>query len=171
MLDFTPLEYVTKIQQLKYKTAVFPILLVIISFGLNFFFALDLVKYLTLIGLVWYIIILMIFRIKRNYPPLSDSEIIVAPIYGKISKIEGNVITITKSYFQPADLRYSGVNTTTDFDSTRVRYFEADPQLTGRLIGVVPAKTKCTCEIPIDWGINVNVGEKVVAGGTILAMI
>ena len=97
MLEYTPVEYLTKIQKLKYKAAIFPILLVIISFGLNMIFELDQVKYLSIIGLIWYILIIIQFRVRRNYPPESETDIILSPIYGKITKIEDNSITIIKA--------------------------------------------------------------------------
>jgi hypothetical protein len=169
MLEYTPVEYLTKIQKLKYKAAIFPILLVIISFGLNMIFELDQVKYLSIIGLIWYILIIIQFRVRRNYPPESETDIILSPIYGKITKIEDNSITIIKGFFQAADIRYSGQNIEVKINSQKTTYFEQQPTLLGKLIGIVSSSAICICEIPEDWKIEINTDDKVIAGETILA--
>ena len=170
MSNYTPVEYLTKIQKLKYRAAIFPILLVIISFGLNMIFELDQAKYLSIIGLIWYIFIIIQFRVRRNYPPESETEIILSPIYGKVTKIEDNSIAIKKGFFQAADIRYSGQNIEVKIDSPKVIYFEKQPTLTGKLIGVVSSSATCVCEIPKGWNIEINLGDKVVAGETILGV-
>ncbi len=170
MSNYTPSEYLTKIQKLKYKAAIFPILLVIISFGLNILFELDQVKYLSIIGLIWYIFIIIKFRIRNNYPPESETEIILSPIYGRIVKIEGNSITIKKGIFQSADIRYAGQNIKVKIGSKKVNYFEERPTLVGKLIGMISSPAICICEVPEEWKIEINIGDKVVAGETILAI-
>ena len=170
MSEYTPVEYLTKIQKLKYKAAIFPILLVIISFGLNMIFELDQAKYLSIIGLIWYIFIIIRFRIRRNYPPENENEIILSPIYGKVIKIENNLITIKKRFLQPADIRYSGKNIIVKITSKYAIYFEDQSSLPGRLIGIISFSAICICEITTDYKIELNVGNKVVAGETILAV-
>ena len=170
MSDYTPIGYLAKIQKLKYKAAIFPILLVFISFGLNMIFELDQAKYLSIIGLIWYILIIIQFRVRRNYPPESENEIVLSPIYGRVTKIEDNSITIKKGFFQAADIRYSGQNVEVKIDSKKVTYFEEQPTLTGKLIGVVSFSAICICEVSKDWKAEVNIGGKVVAGETILAV-
>ena len=170
MSEYTPVEYLSKIQKLKYKAAIFPILLVIISFGFNMIFELDQAKYLSIIGLIWYIFIIIRFRVRRNYPPESVTEIILSPIYGKVTKIENNSITIKKGVFQSADIRYPGQNIEVKIDSGKVTYFEEQPALTGKLIGVLPSPVICICEIPDDWEIEINIDDKVIAGETIMAI-
>ena len=170
MSNYTPVEYLTKIQKLKYKAAIFPILLVVISFVLNILFELDQAKYLSIIGLIWYIFIIIQFRVRRNYPPESETEIVLSPIYGRVTKIENNSITIKKGVFQAADIRYPGQNIEVKIDSRKVTYFEEQPTLTGKLIGVVSSSAMCICEILDDWKIEINIGNKVVAGETILAV-
>ncbi len=169
MSDYTPIEYLTKLQKLKYRAAIFPIILVFVSFGINIIFEIDQAKYLSIIGLLWYIIIIMKFRVRRNYPPESKSEIILSPIYGKIIKIDDNLITINKGVFQPADLRYSGQNIEVEIKSKQVIFFEDQPTLIGKLIGVISSSAFCICAIPNEWKIEINIGDKVVAGETILA--
>ena len=170
MSKYTPIEYLTKIQKLKYKAAIFPILIVFISFGLNIIFKIDQAKYLSIIGLIWYIFIIIQFRVRRNYPPESVTGIVLSPIYGKVTKIEDNSIIIKKNFFQAADIRYSGQNIEMKIKSTKVIYFEEQPTLTGKLIGVVLSSAICICKIPDDLKIEVDLDEQVVSGETILAL-
>ena len=170
MSNYTPIEYLARIQKLKFKAAIFPILLVILSFGLNILFELEQVKYLSIIGLIWYIFIIIQFRVKRNYPLESETEIVLSPIYGKVTKIENRFITIKKGLFQFADIRYTGQNIEVRIKSKRVSYFEDQPTLAGKLFGVVSSSAICICKIPKDWKIEINTGNKVVAGETILAV-
>ena len=170
MSEYTPVEYLTKIQKLKYKAAIFPILLVIISFGLNMIFELDQAKYLSIIGLIWYILIIMQFRVRRNVPPESELKIILSPIYGKVTKIDDNCITIKKGFFQPADIRYAGQNFDVIIQSKQAIFFEEQPSLAGKLIGVISSSAICICKIPEEWKVEINIGDNVVAGETILAV-
>lgn len=170
MIEYTPVEYLTKIQKLKYKAAIYPILLVIISFGFNMIFEFDQAKYLSVIGLIWYILIIIQFRVRRNYPPESETNIVLSPIYGKVVKIEENSITIKKGFFQSADFRYSGQNIEVKIISKQVNYFDEQAILIGKLIGIIPSSAICICEIPNDWKIEINTGDKVVAGESILAV-
>ena len=170
MSEYTPVEYLTNIQKLKYKAAIYPILLVIISFGFNMIFELDQAKYLSIIGLIWYIFIIIKFRVRRNFPPESEIEIILSPIYGKITKIEDNFITIKKGIFNSADIRFAGQNIKVKIISKQVNYFEERPTIAGRLIGIISSSAICICEIPEDWKIEINSGDKVVAGESILAV-
>jgi len=170
MSEYTPIEYLTKIQKLKYKAALFPILLVFISFGFNMIFKIDQAKYLSIIGLIWYIFIIIQFRVRRNYPPENEKEIVLSPIYGKVTKIEDNSITIKKGYFQSADIRYAGQNIEVNINSKKAIYFEEQYTLTGKLIGVITSSAICICKIPDDLKIEIDIGNKVVAGETILAV-
>jgi len=102
MSDYTPLGYLTKNQKLKYKAAFYPILLVVLSFVFNLILELDHLKYFAIIGLIWHIITISRFKVSRNIPPESETEILLSPIYGKITKISKNSITIKKGIFQAA---------------------------------------------------------------------
>ncbi|MDA3812966.1 MAG: hypothetical protein PF570_01810, partial [Candidatus Cloacimonetes bacterium] len=93
-----------------------------------------------------------------------------SPIYGKVTKIEDSFITIKKGFFQSADIRYTGQNIEVRIKSKRVSYFEEQPSLAGKLIGIVSSTAICICKIPKDWKIDIISGVKVVAGETILAV-
>jgi len=169
MSGLTPASYLSKVQKLKYKVAIFPILLVFISFIINMTFGIDQVKYLSVIGLVWYIIIIMKFRVKKAYPHKKENKILLSPIHGKIIKIEENSISIKRGIFDPADLRYSGQEMEVDLSSNNIKYFEEEPEVPGKLIGIILSSGICKCSVPNDWEIVVRSGEKVSAGETILA--
>ncbi len=170
MSNYTPVEYLTKIQKLKYKAAFFPILLVVLSFVINLIFKLDHLKYFAIIGLIWYIFTIIRFRVRKNYPPESETEILLSPIYGKITKISKNSVTIKKGLYQAVDIRYTGQGNEVKIISKNVNYFENEPTLAGKLIGIVSASAVCVCEISEDWKIEVSLGDKVVSGETILAV-
>ena len=57
-----------------------------------------------------------------------------------------------------------------NIDSKHVKYFEDQPDLAGKLIGIIFSSANGFCRIPDDWKIEINIGEKVTAGETILAV-
>ena len=168
--DYNPIEYLTRIQGLKYKAATVPILIVTISFSINLIFKIDLVKYFSLLGLLLFIFILMKYRIKRTVPSESEGEIVLAPIHGKIIKVENNEITIEKSVFAPADIRCmtNEKNINMQITNTSINWFEKEAILPGKLIGIVPHSAECICELPNDYRIEVQVNQKVEAGETVI---
>ena len=169
--DYNPIEYLTRIQSLKYKAATVPILIVIISFSVNLIFKIDLVKYFSLLGLLLFLFILMKYRIKRTVPSESEEEIVLAPIHGRIIKIEDNKILIKKSFLDPADIRCvtNNKNVKITITNSSITWFEKEAILPGKLIGIVPHSAECICELPNDYKIEVQVNQKIEAGETIIA--
>jgi hypothetical protein len=169
--DYNPIEYLTRIQSLKYKAATVPILIVIISFSVNLIFKIDLVKYFSLLGLLLFLFILMKYRIKRTVPSKSEEEIVLAPIHGRIIKIEDNKILIKKSFLDPADIRCvtNNKNVKITITNSSITWFEKEAILPGKLIGIVPHSAECICELPNDYKIEVRVNQKIEAGETIIA--
>ncbi len=169
--DYNPIEYLTRIQSLKYKAATVPILIVIISFSVNLIFKIDLVKYFSLLGLLLFLFILMKYRIKRTVPSESEEEIVLAPIHGRIIKIEDNKILIKKSFLDPADIRCvtNNKNVKITITNSSITWFEKNANLLGKLIGIVPHSAECICELPNDYKIEVQVNQKIEAGETIIA--
>ncbi|MCK4653204.1 MAG: hypothetical protein KAU01_02040 [Candidatus Cloacimonetes bacterium] len=169
--DYNPIEYLTRIQSLKYKAATVPILIVIISFSVNLIFKIDLVKYFSLLGLLLFLFILMKYRIKRTVPSESEEEIVLAPIHGRIIKIEDNKILIKKSFLDPADIRCvtNNKNVKITITNSSITWFEKNTNLLGKLIGIVPHSAECICELPNDYKIEVQVNQKIEAGETIIA--
>ncbi len=169
--DYNPIEYLTRIQSLKYKAATVPILIVIISFSVNLIFKIDLVKYFSLFGLLLFLFILMKYRIKRTVPSESEEEIVLAPIHGRIIKVENNKFTIKKSLLDPADIRCIAIrkDIKIKIKSSGLTWFEKEATLPGKLIGIVPHSAECICELPNDYKIEVQLGQKIEAGETIIA--
>jgi len=169
--DYNPIEYLTRIQSLKYKAATVPILIVIISFSVNLIFKIDLVKYFSLLGLLLFLFILMKYRIKRTVPSESEEEIVLAPIHGRIIKIEDNKILIKKSFLDPADIRCvtDNKNVKITITNSRITWFEKEATLPGKLIGIVPHSAECICELPNDYKVEIQLGQKIEAGETIIA--
>ena len=170
LIDYNPIEYLTKIQNLKYRTAMLPIIIVVVSFGINMIFKVDIVKYCALLGLIFYIFVMMCYRIKKQAPPEIPDTAILSPIHGKIFQIDANRIKIKKHILEAADLRCSSKeNIEIEFSKSRLFRFEDDCNMPGKLIGIIPHSVICTITIPENYKIEVSPGEKVEAGETILA--
>ena len=168
--DYNPIEYLTRIQSLKYKAATVPILIVIISFSVNIILKIDLVKYFSLLGLLLFLFILMKYRIKRTVPSESEEEIVLAPIHGRIIKIEDNKILIKKSFLDPADIRCvtNNKNVKITITNSSITWFEKNANLPGKLIGVIPHSTEFICELPNNYKVEIKLGQKVEAGETVI---
>jgi len=170
LTDYNPIEYLTKIQNLKYKAATLPIIIVVVSFGINMIFKVDIVKYCALLGLVLYVFVLMRYRIKKQVPPENSEIAILSPLHGKILQIDANLIKIKKHFLEAADFRcFSNENIEIEFSKSRLFRFEDDCNVPGKLIGIIPHSVICIITIPEKYKIEVNPGEKVEAGETILA--
>lgn len=168
-MNYNPPENLRKIQKIKYKAALIPILLVIISFVINIVFQVIFVKYIALLGLLFYIITLLRYRVKNAHPPEELDHIILSPIHGKVIKIGDNSILIKKGVFSAADIRSS--QSKFKINNKNIIWFERDAKLDGKLIGFVAESTLCNCEIPDDYRIVTKKKDKVEAGNTILAKL
>jgi hypothetical protein len=170
LTDYNPIEYLTKIQNLKYQAATLPIIIVIVSFGINMIFKVDIVKYCALLGLLFYVFILMRYRIKKQVPPENSETAILSPIHGKIFQIDANRIKIKKHILEAADFRCSSrENVEIEFSKSKLFRFENDCNVPGKLIAIIPHSVICIIMIPENYRIEVNPDEKVEAGETILA--
>ncbi len=170
LTDYNPIEYLTKIQNLKYRAATLPIIIVVVSFSINMIFEVDIVKYCALLGLFFYVFVLMCYRIKKQVPPENSDTAILSPVHGKIFQIDANRIKIKKHILEAADFRCSSKeNIKIQFSNSRLFRFENDCNVPGKLIGIIPHSVICTITIPENYKIEVNFGEKVEAGETILA--
>ena len=170
LTDYNPIEYLTKIQSLKYRAATLPIIIVSVSFGINVIFKVDIVKYCALLGLFFYFFVLMRYRIKKQIPPENSDNAILSPIHGKIFQIDVNKIKIKKHILGAADFRCSSrENIEVEFSKSIIFRFEDNCNIPGKLIGIIPHSIVCTITIPKNYKIEINPYEKVEAGETILA--
>jgi len=170
LTDHNPIEYLTKIQTLKYRAATLPIIIVVVSFGINMILKVDVVKYCALLGLIFYVFVLMRYRIKKQVPPENSDMAILSPLHGKIFQIDANTIKIKKHLLEAADFRCSSMgNIEIEFSKSRLFRFENDCNVPGKLIGIIPHFVICIITIPENYKIEVSPGEKVEAGETILA--
>ncbi len=167
---YNPTEYLIKLQNIKYRALMFPILIIIISFGVYYIFRIDFVKYFSIAGLIAYFFIMMIFHVKKTVPPQTENDDVLAPIFGKVSEIKDRKITIKKSLFQPADIRCAASGKEINITSSRIYWFERNATLQGKLIGVVPSNAECIYEVPDEFDIEVKIGQKIEAGETIIGI-
>ena len=165
---YNPTEYLIKLQNIKYKALMFPIVAIIISFGVYYIFRIDFMKYFSIAGLIVYFFIMMIFHVNKTIPPQTEKDVVLAPIFGKVAEIKDRKITIKKSLFQPADIRCADSGKEINITSSRIYWFERNATLQGKLIGVVPSNAECIYEVPDDFDIKVKVGQKMKAGETII---
>jgi len=172
MEKFNPTEYMLKIQKLKFKSAGIPIFLVISGFALNFVYPAEFVKYLSLLGLLLYIIISAKYRVKRNIPP-EENDIVLSPIYGIIDGIDIDSMTVNfkKGFISPADFRCSSNDDDIGFDvlAGKLTVFEEHPDLRGKLIGILPGSARVICSLNSKYEIVVSIGERISSGETVIA--
>ena len=171
MNEFNPEQYLLKIQKQKYKIAIFPILIVVISFFLHSSFQFTILKYVSLAGLLGYVFVIMLHKVNKAIPPVCENSCILSPISGKISSIDNNKVEIIKSIFDPIDIRYSNFSDKIDiiWKNKKPLFFEENCQLPGKLIGMIIGKSKCVLQLSDDCEIEVVIGKKIIAGETILA--
>lgn len=167
-MEINPIQNIKKIQIKKYQFASIPILIVVAGFLFNSFLEITVAKYISLFGLMLYVAVIMQFRVTKAVPLKSSGNFVLAPIFGKVTKLENNTITIRKSFFQPADLRISFKTEICTFSKGIVSRFEVSSQL-GRLVGIAIGKIECRCKIPENFTILIESGKNVKAGETILA--
>ena len=172
MEEFNPSGLLLKIQKIRFKEAALPILLVFAGFAINFIRPLAFVKYMSLLGLIGYIFITIKYRVSKNFPP-EEADVILSPVYGKITEIDkiSGTVTILKGVFRYADYRCPASDHDPEFRivSGTCSLFEADCTTPGRLIGILPLSARIECRIPDKYRIEVSSGTRVKAGETILA--
>lgn len=166
MNNLNPEEYLRKIHTAKYKRMIFPILLVIISFVLNNFSHFEHTKYLALFGLIWYIFILVQFKVNKAGP--IEENNVGSPVAGKVKNIGDSYLEIEKSIFDAVDIHcVCEEDVNIKWKKTPV-FWENDCSLPGRLIGYTSGNNTCRIEFSENWKINVQVGQKLLSGDIIL---
>jgi hypothetical protein len=172
MEKYTPTENLLKIQKMKYKEAIIPILLVFSGFAINYINPYSFVKFMSLLGLIGFLFISLKYRIKKNIPPEGND--CYSPVYGVIKEVDrddGKII-INKRFFSPADFRcvFTDQNIDLHVQKGKLTLFESNCSLPGKLIGILPLSALITCKIPLEYEITVNTDQSVIAGETIIAI-
>ncbi len=173
MDKFNPAEYLTKIQKLKYTAAAIPIALVVLSFVFSIRTNSLYLKFISLIGFVLFIFISGRYRIKKNIPPGFEKPVFLAPVNGIVSSIdlEKKIILVKKGFFQASEIRSNLQNFEVNIVARKIFWFEKKSNIQGKLVGIVPASAECTCILPSNFRISVQVGQKVISGETIIGTI
>ncbi|MFC1887473.1 hypothetical protein ACFLYK_01545 [Candidatus Cloacimonadota bacterium] len=173
MEKFNPTDYLLKIQKIKYKEAVIPILLVFSGFAINFINPYSFVKYLSLFGLLAFIFISLKYRVRKNIPP-DEKNIILSPVYGIVSDLDSSTgtLTISKGFFTPADYRCASINEEGLFQIKKgtLTLFETKCFLAGKLIGILPLNAVILCKLPPEFNLETVIGGKLIAGETVIAV-
>jgi hypothetical protein len=90
--------------------ALLPIGIVIFAFIIQQGLQLSSARYLSILALVYYLIILLVFRINRTVS-LPEEDTLISPINGKVTDIRTekneHIVEIKKLFYQPADVRLS----------------------------------------------------------------
>lgn len=110
MRDCNPQQVLLAISRIKYRKALIPLIIVIGAFFIQMSSGNPNLRYLSLLGLIYYLFLLLIFRVNR-YPVEPDDTTVLSPVNGKVIKIEsdesGEIIFINKNFLQAADIRFS----------------------------------------------------------------
>ena len=170
MDKYNPVEYLTKIQKLKYKAAAIPIALVALSFIFSIKANSIYLTFISLIGFVLFIFISGRSRIKKNIPPNFEKLVLLAPLNGTVRSInlENKTIVIKKGFFQTSEIRSNPPNMEVNITARKIFWFELSSDIQGKLVGIVPASAECTCNLPSNFKISVQIGQKVISGETII---
>ena len=173
MEKYNPVKYLTKIQKLKYTAAAIPIALVVLSFVFSIRTNSLYLKFVSLIGFLLFIFISGRYRIKKNIPPNFEKPVFLAPVNGIVRSIdlEKKIIVIKKGFFQTSEIRSNLQNMEVNIVAGKIFWFEFSSDIQGKLVGIVPASAECTCNLPKNFKISVQVGQKMISGETIIGTI
>ena len=183
---FIPHDMIIKAQRYKYKYLAIPAGIVIVSFFLKSIS--EDAKWASLLGLVVYALVLIVFRFKGRFGEADEGEVL-APINGKVLSIneveKGCVVTIQKLFFGSSEIvtcTKSDVLNKIDMESERVcwkvecanmKVFTdaVDVNYQAVLVGLAPGTAVCEVFVPKQYNLIVNEGDVIEAGMTVLAEI
>ena len=183
MKEFIPHDMILKAQVFKYKYLAVPGAVIILSFFLRGFFEES--RWIPIIALVVYFLLLCLFRFRRVYPD-HEAGAVVAPINGKITNIDalatGNVLTIQKPFFESSEITTctkTDIINRLDTEGERVSwqiecanskvFYTENPDYQAVLIGIAAGNAKCEVFIPAKYDLFVEIGSVVDAGITMIA--
>lgn len=153
------------IHKMKYRFAIIPMAFIAGGFALDSTLHVSWARWVTLAGLIGYVVVQMLFHLRRPRPKQYDHPVILSPVYGRVITMDGNRITISKGFLSPADVCAS----LAEFDHAGMHIAAHDDEDQGTLIGVLPGAKVLHCVIPEGFNITVQPGAAVKAAETILA--
>lgn len=117
MTEFSPPETLLAITKIKYQRAVLPLLLIIVIILGDGYVGLGYLRYLSLFGLAWFLLIQASYRVNKSILETSEDEI-VSPISGIVNSVDREAdvtsLVVKKPLHFPADIRYAADNQTID---------------------------------------------------------
>lgn len=167
---FNPFEIIQKIQKQKYTAAIVPFILVLIGFFLNNTFNIIWGKYFSLLGLLGFVFILVVYNTEKKVPDV-DKHNIISPVNGKVIAIEKNHITIRKGLFLAADLRLGSIDPEYKIKITKGKsyIYSKSPNHQGVLTGIIPGIGEIQVSFPDKFKIEVDLYENLKAGDSLIA--
>ena len=178
-----------KVVKVKYKTALPALLLVVFSVLGSEIFRFGFWKNISLVGLIWYVTVLVLYRVNREVYPEPNNHP-VSPINGKVTQLQDKLgqseIVIKKTWLDKADVRLSLPGDTVSIGrktiNTANSTFEAGWTLQGTklipinirtsnksdLSGLVIGNSVCRYRLPQQMRPAIAVGNRLVAGETII---
>jgi len=169
--NYNPARILQDIQKARYKKVVIPIALILLSLFLQQYIVQA--KYLSALGLLLYFYIsFVVYRISRNVPPDTDREVLLSPIFGTVQSVDEKKITIKKSQFNYADFRLGISREKFQVEAIgKLTILDEESNIPGRLIGFMPGKGSLICTLPDGFEFDVELGAKLIAGETVLAIM
>ncbi|MDY6916087.1 MAG: hypothetical protein SVM86_07215 [Candidatus Cloacimonadota bacterium] len=170
METYNPYLFIRQTQRKKFRELLYPILIVVFSFILSYFFQTDVLIIISLAGFIWYIYISIRYRVHQTLPVQDKKNIILAPLNSRVVKISEHHIVLKKKWYYNCEIRNpANFPINYNINSSKTIFYEKNSNILGKFIGIVPVKATCRIEIPQDFEIKVNKGEKLIAGETLLA--
>lgn len=165
---YNPTHILKKVLTAKYKASILPVLVILIN--LFFFTGYRWSVYLSLAAFLAFIYISIRYRVYNAVPP-EEEDAILSPIHGKVQSVDESTHTviIKKSPFHHADYRASGGEMEYELKAGIKLIFEEDISRPGYLVGIIPTTAKCKCVLPAEYQLEVQQGEKLYAGESIIA--
>ena len=170
--ELTPVSYLLKAQKLKYRASLIPILLVILGLFLSSYTKLSYAKYISLLGLIGYFLVILKFRIHKRISPTIEETVIYAPIHGKIISVSENddniIVTFAKGLFQPVEIRCPSAekNVVISCEKGQISWFERSAFKPKKMVGIVHAAAIVKISFPKEYKFLLPNGSKVIAGET-----
>jgi len=183
MNEFIPHDIILKAQRFKYKYLAVPAAIIILSFFASNLFADS--RWVSLIALGFYFVLLYIFRFNRTFGEHDESEV-AAPMNGEVVNMEvvseGAVLKIRKPFFASSEVVTCTKNdliNEIDREQERISwkiecanskvFYTGIVRYHAVLIGVAAGNAVCEVFVPSMYKLSVEVGQKVEAGMSVIA--